>query len=509
MKLKKSIFYRSTAAFFSLLIAVSGSNTNVHAVKYDPVFTDGQIPYIKNIDSSMIPDKYNTGVDPSIQLTAYHPSDGSFTINGLVFNGRADMNEVQLDFKHTTNIEDGAVFTIENVDFTDMTRFRFVDYLHFGDTNKKVKVIFKNSKFSSFSQEDANPNYGFEFYDCDFNDAGGYNSIFIRCKFHPVSGDAMNPHGHVTVRDSYLYTKADPVSGERHLDGFQTFGRAVADMEEIHFYNVRVEIPKNKAQKEDGEWFAAYVNAAAMLAVEYSEHAHNVTLEKMILNGGGYTIYLTCSRDCRTFTDVTFSDVKIGEGHIFGMMYPYREPVERAVYDEARANLSYTSSLYAGSAWKNSSGVHLSVSNDLISERTLTCVADGNSTTTSTIPAHPKITQGMPVEDLPLFTDLPYDLDIIVANTNATSIDCYDTTSDNNLATAPLVRSIRFEPTISNSTTSNSSTNQSNNTQTSTSTQNEELPKELPATGAGFNPLIAVGAGGAITLLLYLCKRKQ
>ncbi len=539
----QSILKRGGAAILSLLIAANYINFDAHAVKYDPVFDDGQAIYIKNEDSSMIPDKYNTGVDPSIKLTAYHPSDGRFMINGLVFNGRADMNEVQLDFNHTPDIKDGAVYVIENVDFTDMTRFRFADYRNFHKTGKKVKVIFKNCKFSSFSQEDSNPNYSFEFYDCDFEAAGGYNSTFVRCKFHPVSGDAMNPHGHVTVRDSYFYTKADPSSGERHLDGFQTFGRAVADMEEIHFNNVRIEIPKNKAQKENGEWFNAYINAAAMIAVEYSEHAHDVTLENMIMNGGGYTIYLGCSRDCRTFTDVTFKNVKIGEGHLFGMMYPYHEPMDRAAYDAARDSLTHVSSLYAGSAWKNSKGVHLSVSNDMISERTLTCSVDGKSTTSTKVKAHPKLVHKMPIEDIPMFEDYPYDLDIVVADANATSVDCYDTTDDNNLATAPLVRSIRFEPKAVSEPakvvakpaeepvqkTAETKPVETKPAETKpvetvkpaiaakpaetkpakTPIKNQELPKELPATGANASPLFAIGIGGIVTLLCYFATKKK
>ena len=257
MKAKNNLLFRcGIIVTLSLFIAACPS-TNIFAATYDPIIPDGQTPYVKNTDGTMIPDKYNTGVDPSVTLTEYRPSDGYFTINGLVFRGRADMNEIQLDFAHTADIEDGATYVIENVDFSDSIRTRFVDYQRFGNTNKKVNVIFRNSKFSTISNEEPNRNYHYEFYDCEFNDAAGYNMDFVRAKLHPIEGDAMNPHGFVSVKDSYMYTKADPASGTRHLDGFQTFGRAAADMEHVSFYNVRVEIPKTKAQKANGEWFEA------------------------------------------------------------------------------------------------------------------------------------------------------------------------------------------------------------------------------------------------------------
>ena len=481
---KQSLFRCGVITVFSLLLAAC-PNADILATSYDPVFSDDQTPYIKNTDSTMIPDKYNTGVDPSVALTAYRPSDGDFTINGLVFRGRSDMDEIQLDFAHTANVEDGAVYIIENVDFSNTVRFRFVDYQSFGDTNKKVTVIFKNSKFSSVSNENSNPNYNYEFYDCEFDDVSGYNMLIVRAKIHPITGDAMNPHGHVTVRDTYMYTAAHPESGTRHLDGFQTFGRAVADMAYVSFYNVRVEIPKTKALDANGEWFESYSNAAAMLAVEYSESAHDVSLERMVLNGGGYTIYVTCSRDCQSFTDFTFKDVKVGYGHMFGMSYGYRaNGIDQATYDVAMENVEHTPTLYAGSAWKNSAGVHLSVTNDITEERVLTCADNNGAVTTHRIAAHPRITQYLAAADLPFFDDLPYDLDIVVASADAASVNCYDTTNNSDLATASLVRSIHFDPGA-----------------TVSAPEGEELPA-LPVTDDSEIVLATVGAS-AFFIALY------
>ena len=547
MKTNKNAFLKNGLVVFFTLLTTVLLNTKTYAATYDPVIPDGQAVYIKNTDGSMIPDKYNTGLDPAISLTAHHPSDGSFTINGLRFTGRADMNEIQLDFFNTPNLEDGAVYTIENVDFSDSTRLRFTDYHNFSDSGKHVKVIFKNCKFSGFSNEDATPLYSFEFYDCDFLSAAGYNLTFERCQFHPTSGDGMNPHGHVTVKNSYFYFVANPLSSTGHLDGFQTFGRAVADMEAIHFDNVRIEIPKNKVLDDNGEWYISSINAAIMLSVEYSANAHDVLLENMIVNGGGYTIYMGCSRDCQYLSDVTFRNIKVGYAHMFGIMYPNHGNTEQASIDGAVANSNHITSLYAGSAWKNSRGVHLSVSNDMTSERIMTCSIDGGVRTTHQIPAHPVLTQRMDVADVPTYDQFPYDLDIVVANSNATTIDCYDTTDDTNLATAPLVRSIRFEssaaptdPTNPTEPTNpsggepsnpsnpsgngqsnpsgNSSSNPSGNaTQTSqTGTGNTsqnvstdasdkelgELPAELPETGGASVPFVAVG-GGIVAAVLY------
>ncbi len=508
MKTKKNtLFHRGLTMFFALFATIL-LNTNAYAVTYDPVIPDGQTVYIKNSDGSMIPDKYNTGLDPAISLTAYHPSDGSFTINGLRFTGRGNMNEIQLDYFNTPGIEDGAVYTIENVDFSDSTRFRFTDYHNYRDNGIHVKVIFKNCKFSGFSNEDATQLYTFEFYDCDFLSAAGYSLTFERCQFHPTSGDGMNPHGHVTVKNSYFYFVANPLSGTGHLDGFQTFGRAVADMEEIHFDNVRIEIPKNKVLDENGEWYISSINAPIMLSVEYSANAHDVLLENMIVNGGGYSIYMGCSRDCQYLTDVTFRNVKVGYGHMFGIMYPNHGNTDQNSIDNAVANSNHITSLYAGSAWKNSGGVHLSVSNDITSERTLTCSVDGGTRTTHQIPAHPVLTQRMDVADVPTYDQFPYDLDIVVADTNATSVDCYDTTDDVNLATAPLVRSIRFDPGNAPVDPTDPTDPSGNTTQTDQNDapqdSSDELPAELPATGNNSTPFIAFGGGAFALVLCYL-----
>ena len=166
----------------------------------------------------------------------------------------------------------------------------------------------------------------------------------------------------------------------------------------------------------------------------------------------------------------------------------------------------------------------------MVSERTLTCSVDGKSTTSTMIKAHPKLVHKMPIADIPMFEDYPYDLDIIVADANATSVDCYDTTDDNNLATAPLVRSIRFEPkAVSEPAKAAAKPAEAKPAETKpvetvkpaaatkpaetkpakTPIKNQELPKELPATGVDTSPLFAISIGGIVTLLCYLATKKK
>ena len=414
------------------------------AAKYDVIIEDGKPVYVYN-DGSMIPDKYNTGVNPNIPLTKV-TYGADLDINGLHFNNRSDMGDgyMLIDPINATIPENGII-VIENYDFSDLF-IRFVDYRHFSEKGGKIKLIFKNCKFYSFSSGNG-PSLSAEFYDCEFNSVNGSYLKFERCKFHPTDGDAMIPMREFYVKDCYIYTLGQKSSEGKHIDGFQSFGNKNFDSENIYFSNTRIEVPKIKTGTE-GDWYVPYINAPAMISNEYSPYIRNVVLEDMHLNGGGYSIYYGCSKDCVAMTDLTFKNVQVGYGHMFGTTYPTHGRTDEASIASATENTSHVESIYVGSVWKSSDGVHMSVTNEMLDERTMICKTNTSATTRTIIPAHPKLTQRMNVADIPTFDQLPYDIDVVVADMNATTVDCYDATNNENLASATLVKTANFKPVI-------------------------------------------------------------
>ena len=509
------------------------------ADRYDVVIEDGKPVYVYN-DGSMIPDKYNTGVNPNIPLTKV-TYGADLDINGLHFNNRSDMGDgyMLIDPINATIPENGII-VIENYDFSDLF-IRFVDYRHFSEKGGKIKLIFKNCKFYSFSSGNG-PSLSAEFYDCEFNSVNGSYLKFERCKFHPTDGDAMIPMREFYVKDCYIYTLGQKSSEGKHIDGFQSFGNKNFDSENIYFSNTRIEVPKIKTGTE-GDWYVPYINAPAMISNEYSPYIRNVVLEDMHLNGGGYSIYYGCSKDCVAMTDLTFKNVQVGYGHMFGTTYPTHGRTDEASIASATENTSHVESIYVGSVWKSSDGVHMSVTNEMLDERTMICKTNTGTTTRTIIPAHPKLTQRMDVANIPTFEQLPYDIDVVVADANATTVNCYDATNDETLTSAILVKTANFKPAAtatpatttapavttpaatpatepaatkpattaaaepaakpatSNPVANNPVTTAPKTTQTNKAS---DLPTRLPDTGASDHIAFAIGAGATATLLGYL-----
>ncbi len=518
MKIKN--LSRIGAAMVCSVLTFSALNPTVYAADdFDPTFTDDNSTiYIKN-DGSMIPDKYNSGVDPSITLEKHDATESNFTVGGLVFIGRENLNEIQINLNRTPNIEDGAVFTIENVDFSNTKMVRFQDYNNFGQTGKKVTIIFKNCKFSSFYAEVNNPNFNTKFYDCDFNSASGSYMEFDRCRFHSLNGDTMNPLADVTVRNTYMYHDGENyTNGDVHIDGFQSYGfqnSPETDVENLHFDNVRIEMPGIRAKNAGtGEWFIPQVNAPIMLQVEFSKRARDITLENMHINGGANSIYLWCKTNtqCETISNVTMSNIGVGYAHVYGIFYGKDDGVDTAT--TVINNVDHVTSLYAGSAWKDSTGVHVSVTNELLNARTMKCVAENGATTTHTIPAMPAIPVNnqhvsADIMDYPTADEMPFNLDIVVADNSANEVSCYDVTDNADIASVPRIRTAKFDPSITfaSQASQTGTSNQENNPQVTTDAPNStnELPSELPATGGIQDVLlVALGAGAYTTALCYL-----
>ncbi len=370
-------------------------------------------------DTFVIPDKYNTGNLKGVPLTKF--VQGETTIDGVTTGVSGDtlvVNFLWSGNRHTN------VRTIENMDFTNYPSLRF--YNGGEQIEGDVIFIFRNCKFNSVGVGwNMWDNVKFYFYDSEFKSFGSSNAEFHRCYFGGGPGDTMNPFKNVAVYNSFFTNNTPLFSDGTHMDGIHTFGSnnseaATAIIHNLHYYDSRIETPYFLTKKENGEFSTGYVNASIMFAPEYND-ANDVIYENMWVNGGGYTIYGGSATN--QVTNITMKDIHVGYGHIYGIFYPNRKP-ENGVVNQI--NVAHYDKLIAGSVWKEDGKTHVSISNETLIERQLTCKTNHN-TYTRTISAHPRITK----ENASEFTyaTLPYDLDTVFDD-DATYIQCYDTTAE-------------------------------------------------------------------------------
>lgn len=398
------------------------SGTLSYEVEANPVVTPDPVPdpdAPTASDSFVIPDKYNTGNLKGVPLTKF--VQGETTIDGVTTGVSGEtlvVNFLWSGNRHTnTRI-------IENMDFTNYPSFRF--YNGGEQIEGDVIFIFRNCKFNSVGVGwDMWENVKFYFYDSEFKSFGSSNAEFHRCYFGGGGGDTMNPFKNVAVYNSYFTVNTPLINDGTHVDGIHTFGSnnsaaATAIIHNLHYYDSRIEMPYVRTKKENGEYSTGYVNAAIMFAPEYND-ADDVIYENMWVNGGGYTIYGGSAYD--QITNITMKDIHVGYGHIYGIMYPNKKP-ENGVVDTI--NVDHYDKLIAGSVWKEDGKTHVSISNDTLVERQLTCKTN-HGTYTRTIAAHPRITKENSVNYS--YATMPYDLDTVFDD-DAAYIQCYDTTAE-------------------------------------------------------------------------------
>ena len=380
-------------------------------------------------DKTIIPDKYNTGA--SSNLTKYTPDMDL----GLFFKMSGNTPVINFAFaqNHVSEI------TIKNIDFTDYDK---VAIYGGGEdvTDTKIKLIFKNCKFNQITTAaNLDTDITIEFNNCSIKHFGGSNSSFNKCFFGGSSHDGMNPNRNVTVKNSYFAgTNTYDAESARHYDGVQMFGSNTIenlDVVNIYFNNVRFEVPAIN-EVRNGVPSKSGVNAPIMFALEYDK-GNNVKFENIIANGGGYTVYAT-TKNGMTYKNLVFKNVKLGYGHLFGILYP--------MTDQNKANTTFTNFgyydfLYVSSVWKDNSGIHVITTNDTLIERKLTCKTD-NGIYNFNVKAHPKLTRDN--NNTFKFTDMPYDINNVIDDKNAKYVKCYDTTTSEELTNNNLIRTQKF-----------------------------------------------------------------
>ncbi len=361
-------------------------------------------------DKSVIPDKYNTGYTGTLTTIPFDAGTGG-TFNGIQFIPGAGNTGTRcvLDFGYRNKSVSGTV-TFENYDFSG---FPFWSYNE-GKVDRKIKVVFKNCKFSSIAVGKTKGNLSFEFHNCSINSFSGSNTKFYRCQFGNSYSDGLVPFCNIELNDCFFKDMASvSTTAGVHTDGTQLYGIAGTDVQNVVYRNCRFEVPPLRAAGS-----SAYINACIMFQLEYSS-AKDVTFQNCIVNGGGYSIYAR-SKDNATYTvnNVTFDGVKFGDANKFGIFYT---DINRGI---KITDVSRQDALYVGSVWKSGGKTHFSVTNDTNRQRTL-LIYTNKGKYTYTIPACPT---GSQMTESMTYKDMPFDMDIAVPADCSYAV-CFDSTT--------------------------------------------------------------------------------
>ena len=364
--------------------------------------TMGKLIEQTSADIVVIPDKYNTGVSGT--LTAV--TSDSY-ISGVKF-GTTGVTDRKLDLYHQS-VEVPEKLIVENYDFSAGSfQFQNADKIE-----NKIKVIFKNCKFSSYVISGSGQ-VEHEFYNCTFTHFAGSNAVFYNCYFGGgTDGDGINPGANCTFNDCMiadLIEKAD-IPGSKQVDGFQIFGSTDgADNTDIMLNNCRFEVPAVPYTIPSGA-----MNCPVSIIMRYSD-AENISFKNCYVNGGKYYAVMVNANE-RKVTNLSFENVHIGESS----KTPYT--CDGAFDSIIRSGTTVTDKLYVSSVRKLNDGIHISVTNDTNTDRILSVVTpDGISN--FDIKACPKVID-LQADSLD-YDDFPFDMDIVVPSTGW--LVCYDIT---------------------------------------------------------------------------------
>ncbi|MBO7150488.1 MAG: leucine-rich repeat domain-containing protein, partial [Clostridia bacterium] len=249
----------------------------------------------------------------------------------------------------------------------------------------------------------------FEFNDCTLTMFDGSNATFRRCLFtDSYYYDGMNPFQNVFVYDSAILDKA-PVNydKEMHTDGVQIYGYQGLEAKNLHFDNLRVELPI--VYYTDSY---ALGNTPFMISLDYN-NAQDISFTNCIANGGGNMIVLYDNPKHKDpgykMTDIVLSNIRTGANYTYGS---FSTVLENSVMGEdiLVENLTKTTTLYVASIWQENGETHFSVSNDTAALRTLVIMTD-RGTYTYEIPACPLFAEVL--KDT-FYSSFPFDIDLAI-----------------------------------------------------------------------------------------------
>ncbi|SFB19124.1 hypothetical protein SAMN05216249_11252 [Acetitomaculum ruminis DSM 5522] len=360
-------------------------------------------------DQYIVPDKYSTGVKGTLTVVN----------KGTVCNGVPIYVSGNIGLFNPKYVDIPDTVTISGYDFESFKEFTVLKCAY--DKNKTV--IFENCKFSRFRTAIVQDKVKFIFKNCTFQNFYGSNAELKNCYLGGVMRDCTNPFQNVTYDSCMFADICKPLeSGVLHSDGCQIYANKDAAAINIHFKNCRFEMPRFRFSNTESQ---NTVNTCIGLMLEYNT-GDDITWERCVVNGGGYSIYLSGKHGC-TFTNASLKDIRVGCSHEYGILY--RDSTGGAEY----VNVRDTDSLYVGSVWKDKDGIHMSVTNDTNEERKLMVYTNKGWRKYNV--AACKTCNQLTIDKYS-YKDMPFDIDITIPE-DIDFLVCYDTTSD-------ITKQIRF-----------------------------------------------------------------
>lgn len=354
-------------------------------------------------DKNIIPDQFNTGC---YDTSVLEKINSACVTEGVEYRMGDNGNTVVIDLYYgKNNAEMAEEVVIRNKDFSD----KKLAVRHADGSEKERIIRFENCMFGHVALDYTQDMLEYRFDNCVITHFTGSNAVFDKCFFGGSGYDGMNPFQNVTVKNCYFAGYPQYNEQGKHSDAMQVFGKADIDAENILFQNCRIEIPIIDSDRK------RMINACFMVQLEYS-NGRNFLFEDCIINGGGYSIYAHAVKGDWTMDNIVFRNISIGNGHLFGDIYPDID--ENIVFD----NLHDTEKLYVASVWKDSEEkIHLSVSNDTAEDRTLLVVTE-NGKQAFTIPSKATSEAAGAKE----YYDLAIDMDIVPVDAESDWVVCYD-----------------------------------------------------------------------------------
>lgn len=298
-------------------------------------------------DTKVIPDKYNTGLTEEILYEVSVPS----TVNGVQYKPIGTAGRVALDLEYS-NTSLVSPIIISNTSFpTGLQKLN--------DCATEKTVIFNNCQFDGgFFGNSSASNIRYIFNNCKSR----YNSIsfgtYNKCLVGFHMGDGFNPYKEVYVNDSYVcdlnYLETEEGS-IIHSDGFQVPDSSTFQNTNIIFTNCRIEDPQFPIENQLPN---CYASSCFAITPNATNGADNIQVKDCIVNGGGYSIYLTQSNK----TNIILENVLVGYSHRYGMFYNSNNYTGVTL-----TNVIHNDFLYVSSYWIDGNGsTHISVTNDTI-----------------------------------------------------------------------------------------------------------------------------------------------
>lgn len=368
-------------------------------------------------DTTIIPDKYNTGCDES---KLEHAVTEEGTVCDFYWRFYSGGTVCGITFPLWNDDKIGATLTFENIDFSSHK----IQASNNDTISVATKIIFNNCKFTEANISSAGTGLlTFEFNNCTFTGFSGSDSVFNKCKFGDSYLDGLRLYRYVTVNDSYISNLRHWSDSGYHSDGVQIFGSEGFDCIDIFMNNCRFECVSHPSIK-DGVAATSYVNACIMLQLEYS-NGNNIQFNNCMANGGNYSCYSWVKgiyQDQFTLQNALFDGCRFGYSSQSGDWYYIIKDEETT-----RTNCSKQNQLYVGSVWKDEDGdCHVSVTNDTLANKTL-FVRTNNGIFKYQIPSTYTINGNYPQfnpQEGTTFEDFPIDIDINVGQ--ADYVVCYD-----------------------------------------------------------------------------------